>query len=179
MNRIIYLIGFMGSGKSTAGKKLANHLGYSFTDLDAMIENKYRITIPTIFSRFDEAAFRKIEHETLKQSFSFDKHVISTGGGTPCFYNNMELINKNGISVYIKMHSKSLLDRLTKSKKKRPLIEQSPPDRMLHFIEEQLWKRDFFYNQANYTVKGENLEISELARLLNTQKPDQQKYDNE
>jgi len=158
----------MGSGKSTAGKKLANHLHYSFTDLDELIENKYRITIPSIFGRFDEDAFRKIEHETLKQTFSYDKHVISTGGGTPCFYNNMELINNNGISVYIKMHPESLLDRLTKSKKKRPLIDKNPPDEILHFIEQKLWKREFFYNKAHHIVKGENLEITELVKLLKT-----------
>lgn len=166
MQNLIFLIGFMGSGKSTIGKKMARELGYSFLDLDTMIENKFRITIPSIFSRFDEDAFRKIEHETLKQTFDVKDHVIATGGGTPCFYNNMDLINKNGISIYLKMLPESLHVRLEQSKKKRPLIEQNQPDKILEYIEQQLWKRKFFYEKANYTVDGEKIEASQLADLL-------------
>lgn len=166
MEGLIYLIGFMGSGKSTAGKKLAAMLGYSFIDLDSMIENKYKITIPDIFSRFDEAAFRRVEHETLKQTFGLQNHVIATGGGTPCFFNNMELINLNGYSIYLKMHPKSLYDRLIHSKKNRPLITGQPGEKVLDYIEEQLWKRNYFYNRAKHTVKGEGLRIDELADFL-------------
>ena len=85
MTKPIYLIGFMGSGKTTCGKKLASRLGYDFIDLDEMIENKHRITIPNIFSKYDENTFRLIEQNTLKQTFDLQKHVIATGGGTPAF----------------------------------------------------------------------------------------------
>jgi len=166
MDRRIYIIGFMGSGKSTAGKRLASLMGYSFTDLDDMIENKYRITIPDIFNRYDEAAFRKVEHETLKQTFHYKDHIISTGGGTPCFFNNMELINNNGISVFLETHPKSLHNRLMHSKKRRPLLEQHSPEEVLVFIEKELKKREVYYRQAHHIIKGEDLDIKELLNLI-------------
>jgi shikimate kinase len=166
MNQRIYLLGFMGSGKTTVGRELATRLHWNFTDLDEMIEDKYRITIPTIFQRFDEAAFRKIEQETLRQTFILNKHVIATGGGTPCFFNNLEQINRNGISVYLKMEPGSLHNRLMNARKKRPLIEQNQPDQILSFIEQQLWKREFFYSRANYIIQGENLDMDALVQML-------------
>jgi shikimate kinase len=170
MGRRIYLVGYMGSGKSTAGRKLAKLLGWSFTDLDSMIENRFRISIPDIFGRFDEAAFRKMEHETLKLTFDLHNHVISTGGGTPCFFNNMDIINKNGISVYLELTPKALHNRLVGSKKKRPLLENHPPGEVLGFIEEQLESRRLYYERAHYTVKGENFDVEELKELINLQK---------
>ncbi len=163
----IYLIGFMGSGKSTAGKKLAAALGYAFMDLDTMIEQKYRITIPAVFEKYDEPAFRKLERETLKQTFGLDRHVIATGGGTPCFFNNMELIREHGTSVYLKMSPGALLQRLLNSKKKRPLLEQQPRDRVLAYIDETLRAREVYYSRADHTVRGENLDIGTLKELLN------------
>jgi shikimate kinase len=80
---LTYLTGYMGSGKTTAGKKLADRLGYTFIDLDKYIENKYRITIPHLFARYDEGAFRKLEKETITETFKLKNAVISTGGGTP------------------------------------------------------------------------------------------------
>jgi shikimate kinase len=168
MGKRIYLIGFMGSGKSTAGRRLARLLGYSFTDLDAMIESKYHITIPDIFNRYDEAAFRKVEHETLKETFALDDHVISTGGGTPCFFNNIEIINKHGTSVYLEMHPRSLYTRLMNSKKRRPLIDNRQPDEVLAFIGDELNKREVHYRKAHHIVKGENLDVQELLTLLSS-----------
>jgi len=166
---LIYLIGYMGSGKSTIGKKLAARLGYDFIDLDKMIEHKYKISIPDLFSRYDEGAFRKLEKETLHETFKLKSKVISTGGGTPCFYNNMDLINKNGLSVYLKMHPKSLYERLIKSKKKRPLIADKPPDEILNHITKHLSEREFYYNQSKMTFKGENLDIKELKKSIKNQ----------
>jgi len=163
---LIYLIGFMGSGKTTAGKKLATQLGYEFVDLDLLIEEKYKITIPDIFDRFDEKAFRIIEHESLKETISFQDTIISTGGGTPCFYNNMEIINTNGISVYLKLHPKSIQKRLLESKKKRPLILNKSDDELYEFIQIKLNERELFYQKAKYTIKAENLEISDLVKLF-------------
>ena len=163
---LIYLIGFMGSGKTTAGKKLATQLGYKFVDLDLLIEEKYKITIPDIFDRFDEKAFRIIEHETLQETISFQDTIISTGGGTPCFYNNMEIINANGISVYLKLHPKSIQKRLLESKKKRPLILNKSSDELYEFIQIKLNERELFYQKAKYTIKAENLEISDLVKLF-------------
>jgi len=167
MGHLIYLIGFMGSGKSTTGRKMARKLDLGYTDLDTMIENKYRITVPDIFNRYDEAAFRKVEHETLKETFVFNDHVVSTGGGTPCFYNNMELINRNGTSVYLQMDPKSLHSRLMASKKRRPLLENRPPEEVLRFIREELKRREEYYLQAHYVIKGENLDLQALLTMLN------------
>ncbi len=166
MTKPIYLIGFMGSGKTTCGKKLASRLGYDFIDLDEMIENKHRITIPNIFSKYDENTFRLIEQNTLKQTFDLQKHVIATGGGTPCFFNNMDLMNASGLTIYIRMHPKSLHQRLKASKKKRPLIEQRPEGEVLTYIEEMLNRREVFYNQARIVVKGENLDINDILKKL-------------
>jgi shikimate kinase len=162
----IYLTGYMGSGKSTIGKKLANKLGFLFIDLDSLIENKYRITIPDIFNRFDEDAFRLVEHQTLQETFTFSNAVISTGGGTPCFYDNMALINQHGYSVYIQMHIKSLYDRLINSKKKRPLLDNKTPEQVMEHIHKQLKERESFYLQSKLVIKGESLDINVLVDLI-------------
>lgn len=166
MNKLIYLIGFMGSGKSTAGKKLATMLNYSFLDLDDAIENKYRISIPSIFSRFDENAFRILENKVLIDTFSLKNYVVSTGGGTPCYYGNMALMRDQGTTVYLKLHPGSLHMRLTQSKKKRPLIQDKNPDEVIKFIEEMLEQREYFYKQAHITIKGEDVDLESLANLL-------------
>lgn len=157
----------MGSGKTTIGKKLATRLGFLFIDLDGFIENKYRITIPELFNKYDEDAFRLVEHQSLQETFSFSNAVISTGGGTPCFYNNMELINQYGISVYIKMHKKSLYDRLINSKKKRPLLTDKSPEQIMNFIHNQLAERESFYKQSKLIIKGESIDIDKLVELIN------------
>ncbi|OQX75526.1 MAG: hypothetical protein B6D61_10215 [Bacteroidetes bacterium 4484_249] len=163
---LIYLIGYMGSGKTTVGRKLARRLGYDFTDLDLMIENDYKISIPGIFQKYDENAFRKIEHETLKKTLSFENTIISTGGGTPCFFNNIEMINENGFSVYLKMSTKSLYDRLINSKKKRPLLTNKSQVNILNFIEDQLTIRETYYQKSLVEVKGENLDLDNLVNIV-------------
>ncbi|MCF8379100.1 MAG: AAA family ATPase [Bacteroidales bacterium] len=163
---LVYLIGYMGSGKSTIGKKLASALNFSFLDLDTEIEQKYHTTIPDIFQRFDETTFRLLENKALKESFNESDTVVATGGGTACFYDNMKLINKHGISVYIKMHPQSLLQRLLKAKKKRPLIDKKTPEEIIGFIEEQILQREVFYQQANIAVKGESINVGDLANQI-------------
>ena len=162
----IYLTGYMGSGKSTIGKKLANKLGFLFIDLDSLIENKYRITIPDIFNRYDEDAFRLVEHQTLQETFTYSNAIISTGGGTPCFYNNMELINQNGLSVYIQMHERSLYDRLINSKKKRPLLDDKSPEQIMAHIKKQMTEREPYYLQSKLVIKGESLDMNFLVELI-------------
>jgi shikimate kinase len=162
----IYLTGYMGSGKTTIGKKLTTNLGFLFIDLDKLIENKYRITIPDIFSRYDENAFRLVEHKTLQDTFTMNNVVISTGGGTPCFYNNMSLINQHGYSVYIQMHVKSLYNRLINSKKKRPLLADKSAEEIMDLIREQLTEREPHYLQSNLVIKGESMNINKLVESI-------------
>jgi shikimate kinase len=156
----------MGSGKTTTGRRLAKKLRCNFIDLDEMVEEKYHITIPTLFDKYDEDAFRLLEKKTLSETFKKDNIVISTGGGTPCFFNNMEMINANGISIYLKMNSKSLINRLLNAKRRRPLITGKSPEQLLSFVTSQLKLRETFYLKAKIIANGEELDIEWLAKQI-------------
>ena len=162
----IVLVGYMGSGKSTVGKKLASKLGFSFYDTDQIIEEQYKISIYNFFEKYEEDVFRKIEYDVLKNILIHNNAVISTGGGTPCFRNNMDIINKNSYSVYIKMHIDSIETRLINSKKSRPLLKDISQTNLKAFIEKQLLEREKYYNQANLIIKGEKLDINYLIESL-------------
>ena len=118
----IFLTGYMGSGKSSTGKLLASQLDYNFIDLDKFIEKEYKMTIPEIFSSKGEKEFRAMEHNCLKKVVEKENTVVACGGGTPCYYGNMELMNNNGTTVYLKMSVDTLVNRLLHAKDKRPLI---------------------------------------------------------
>ena len=163
----IYLIGFMGCGKSVLGKRLASRLKLDFADLDNLIEERYKMTIPGIFSNFDEKVFRQIESEMLlKYASSNNEFVLACGGGTPCFYNNMYIINSSGISVYIKLNAKALTDRLLNSKTNRPLIKNVNPNQLFQKVNELLEKRESFYSQAQIIVDGINLKPEKIIARL-------------
>ena len=162
----IVLVGYMGSGKSTLGKKLASKLGFSFYDTDQIIEEQYKISIYNFFEKYEEDVFREIEYDVLKNTLIHNNAVISTGGGTPCFRNNMDIINKNSYSVYIKMHIDSIETRLINSKKSRPLLKDISQTNLKAFIEKQLLEREKYYNQANLIIKGEKLDINYLIESL-------------
>jgi shikimate kinase len=162
----VYIIGFMGSGKSTAGKKLALLLGWSFIDLDKRIEEQAGKTIPEIFSQQGEAYFRNVEAEVLKNLISQTNTVISTGGGTPCHGDNMDHMLETGLTLYLKLTPVQLKSRLSESTGKRPLIKDLDEDSLLGFIEEKLALREKWYNRAEITVEGINLDISLLHSLV-------------
>lgn len=156
----------MGSGKTVSGRKLAATLGLNFADLDTLIEQNYKMTIPGIFSQFDETVFRKLESKVLKEFIEGDGFVLSCGGGTPCFNNNMELIKESGISIYIKLSPKALAERLLKSKTKRPLIQNIEPEQLVPRIEEMLLIREKFYDQSDITVEGLNLKVGDIIEQI-------------
>lgn len=164
-----FLTGYMGSGKSTVGEKLAAKLKYDFIDLDKLIESDYKQSIPEIFATKGEKEFRAMEHNTLKRVIEKNNVVVACGGGTPCYYNNMELMSNNGVNVYIKMSVDTLVDRLTNAKEKRPLIENKTPTELRSFIKRQLEKREDVYHKAQYTVKGKDLNVDELALFVKEQ----------
>jgi len=166
MNTRIFLIGFMGSGKSTLGAQLARRLDYQFMDMDQLIEDTAELTIPEIFNEHGEEVFRKWEHDILHELCSREKLVISTGGGAPCHSGMMDLMNANGCTIYLKLSPKSLQDRLMKSKTERPLIKGKSETELLEFISILLEKREKFYEQATHIVDGINLRSEELAALL-------------
>ena len=118
----IFLIGFMGSGKSALGRKLASRMGYQFIDMDNLIEEKEGMSVRKIFRKKGEAGFRKMERKTLEKLIRKDKLVISTGGGVPCGPGNMGLINQHGISVYLKMDQSALYERLKTRQSRRGFL---------------------------------------------------------
>lgn len=164
-----FLVGYMGSGKSTIGKQLASKLRYEFIDLDKLIESDYHITIPELFATKGEGEFRGMEHNTLKKIIQKNNVVIACGGGTPCYYDNMELMNRNGITIYIKMSADTLISRLSNSTQDRPLLSSKTPDELRTFVATQLEKREDVYHKAHYVVKGKDLNIAGLAQFLKEQ----------
>jgi len=163
---IIVLVGFPGCGKTTAGRKIANALGYKFMDLDQEFEIHYHISISEFLRKYGEENFRKCENNLLKIALAFDNIVLSTGGGTPCYFNAMEEINKNSISVYIKMTSQSIHNRLINSKKERPITDGKDSTELMEYIENTLDIREKIYKKALITVKGESLNISNLVNTI-------------
>jgi shikimate kinase len=157
----------MGAGKSTNGKRLAHRLEIPFIDIDEAFEEKFRYSIPRFFDHFDENRFRDLEHQCLREIIDENTDaVISTGGGTPCFHGNMELMKKNGLTVYFHMHPKSLALRLNNSRRLRPVIRDIKHEKMLSFVEEQLSEREVFYQQADIIIKGENLDLDKLVQQI-------------
>lgn len=158
----IVLVGFPGSGKSTTGKKLSKCLNWEFKDIDSEFEKNYKLSIPLFFQKYGEPAFRKCEKQILNNVLTFSNVVISCGGGTPCYENNMALIVQNSLSIYLKMSPKSLYDRLSHSKKNRPLIAGMTERELQQYVDDLLLIREPFYNQAQLHIKGENLKITDL-----------------
>ena len=156
----------MGSGKSTAGKKLASLLGWSFTDIDTKIEEHSGMTIPELFSQYGEDYFRNVESEVLKSLKSQTNTVISTGGGTPCHRDNMEYMLETGLTLYLKLTPGQLKSRLSESSTERPLLKGLTNEGLLGFIEEKLSFREKWYKRAELTVEGINLDINLLHSLV-------------
>ncbi|MBI4929392.1 MAG: shikimate kinase [Bacteroidetes bacterium] len=162
----IFLTGYMGSGKSTVGKRLAEKLNLDFIDFDRHIEQEKGKTIAEIFDAEGEEKFRLLEREHLIKLLAKDNAVISLGGGSPCFHNNMEIINKNGTSVYIEMDAEALVKRLADSRNKRPLIRGMNEVDLKFFIETNLKKRQSIYRQAHHTIKVDKQNSDDLAAQI-------------
>ncbi|MBQ6726114.1 MAG: shikimate kinase [Bacteroidales bacterium] len=162
----IYLVGYMYSGKTTVGKRLARQLGYCFMDTDKVFEERYKISISDFFSRYDETAFRTLEHEILLSTAEHDNCVISTGGGTPCFHNNMDFILENGLSIYLEATESTILSRKAKSKKARPILESMSDDELRFFVKEQLDERRQVYKRARLRFDAENVSIGDICEAI-------------
>ena len=152
----IYLVGYMGCGKSTIGRKVAELLGISFVDLDKYIEERYFKSVPAIFAEEGESGFREKERIALHEVSQFENVVIGTGGGAPCFFDNMEVMNNHGVTVYIAPDTEVLATRLLKSKTERPLIAGKSLETLISFIDEALVKRAPFYEKAKIIIRDEN-----------------------
>lgn len=163
----VFLIGFMGSGKTTIGKKLANYLKYEFIDLDKLIESKAGMSIVSYFELHGEGAFRELEQDILQKTEFPENVIIATGGGAPCFGDNMEWMNKSGLVAYLSLSPKALASRLEHSKTDRPLIRHLKGDELIDFISTKLQDREVFYNKAKYVVSASDLTAERLSFYLN------------
>lgn len=163
----IYLIGYMGCGKSTMGKRLSKHLGLQFIDMDHYIEKRNCKTVPQLFEEYGEEGFRQRERKALEELAEFTNVVIATGGGAPCFFDNIDLMNRTGKTIYLNIHPKILAGRLLKSKTERPLIKGKSREELVEFIDETLRKRNEFYKQANYEITRPDVDLDEVAEMIN------------
>ena len=151
MTRII-IVGYMGAGKTTVGKALSKELGLTFYDLDWYIENRRRKTVAQIFAEVGEEGFRQIERNMLHEVAEFEDVIISCGGGTPCFFDNMDYMNEQAQVVYLRCTPEVLHKHLLMGKIERPLLKGKSPEELIAFIREQLEKREPFYSKARYQL---------------------------
>lgn len=166
---LIFLIGFMGCGKTTLGRKLAKRLEYPFMDLDHLLEAQAGMTIAEYFSKFGEDAFRKLESDVLKNTTYPEHAVISTGGGLPCFFDHIDWMNAHGKTLYIKLQPKTLADRLENEKAERPVLRGQHGDALVAFISDKLSEREKYYNQATIIADGLSLTAEKVVGILSAE----------
>ena len=151
MKRVI-LIGYMGSGKTTVGKALSKETGMMFYDLDWYIESRMRKSVSQIFAEKGEEGFRKIEYNMLHEVAEFEDVIISCGGGTPCFFDNMDYLNQQGDVVYLKASPETLYKHLLMAKVERPLLKGKSTEELIAYITEHLKEREPFYEKARHIL---------------------------
>ena len=174
MNRII-IIGYMGAGKTTVGKALSKELGIPFYDLDWYIESRMRKTVAQLFAERGEENFRQIEYNMLHEVAEFEDVIISCGGGTPCFFDNIDYMNEQGETIYLKATPEVLFGHLKMGKTVRPLLLGKTEDELLSYIGQQLSVRENYYNKAKHVLDVSLLDnyekikitVKELRKLLN------------
>lgn len=159
----IYLIGFMGSGKSFTGKRLAKLLKRSFIDLDEFIEQQEGHSIRALFDQAGETYFRKTEAHALRQMLQQPPAIIATGGGTPCFHQSMSWMNQHGLTIYLNTPSEVLFQRLKEGRKHRPLIRAMSDEALHRYIQDKLGERSRYYEQASiiYQQQMGNAPVAE------------------
>jgi len=162
----IYIIGFMGSGKSTTGKKLASALGWFFCDTDKMIEERESISIPEIFTAFGENYFREKERLLLRELSVKSGTVVACGGGMPCYGDNIEIMRLTGVVVYLKMTPEAIADRLKKARNERPLLKNLSGEPLYDKIVSLLDERSKFFDQAHFYINGINVNLNGLKEQV-------------
>ena len=170
----IFLTGYMGAGKTTLGKAFARKMNVPFVDLDWYIEERFHKTVQQLFSERGEQGFRELEQKMLHEVAEFENVVISCGGGTPCFFDNIDYMNRQGKVVYLKASPEVLYEHLKMGKSVRPLLLNKTPEQVREFIVEQLAHREQFYSKADYTLDINlldnhdkiNITVDKLQKLI-------------
>ena len=170
----IFLTGYMGAGKTTLGKAFAREMNVPFIDLDWYIEERFHKSIRELFTERGEASFRELERNMLHEVGEFEDVVVSTGGGTPCFFDNMDYMNACGDTVFLQVEPEVLFHRLKVAKQQRPLLANKSDEELMNFICEALQKRHPFYSQAKFLFRADELEdksqiqasVDSLRKLL-------------
>lgn len=160
----VMLIGYMGAGKTTIGKVLARDMGMEFYDLDDYIESRFHQKIPDIFAEKGEEGFREMEKRMLHEVAEFENVIISCGGGTPCFFDNMDFMNSRGETVFLDAPPEVLKEHLKMGKTVRPLIQGKTDEELTAYIEESLQKRIPYYQKAKHTLKIEVIHTQEQIK---------------
>lgn len=172
MTERIFLIGFMGSGKSSIGERLAQRMGWQFVDTDRLIEATHHTTIAQIFAQQGESAFRAIECEVLAQLLPQRHIVVATGGGMACKQENIDKMNAAGTTVYLQASAENLAIWLKSERQNRPLIAKQSDEQLLPYIVQTLSQREKFYQQATFTIRvdqnyaTDNEIVSGIVNLL-------------
>ena len=168
MNRI-FLVGYMGAGKTTIGKVLSKLIGLTFIDLDYYIEGRFRKTVAQLFAERGEEGFRSIERNMLHEVAEFEDVLVSTGGGTPCFFDNMEFMNQQGTTIYLQVSVDELASRLEVCKHTRPVLKNRTGDELKAFVAESLSGRLPFYQKASIVFDANELMTEADAYALSEQ----------
>jgi shikimate kinase len=156
----------MGCGKSTLGRRLSKHTGLQFVDMDHYIEERNCKTVPQIFAEDGEGEFRKKEQKALQELSEFTDIIIATGGGAPCFFDNIDVMNKTGKTIYMNIDPAVLADRLLQSKTERPLIKGKSRKELVDFIDKTLKKRNEFYMKAQYQISQPDIDPDDVMKML-------------
>ena len=163
----IFLIGYMGAGKTTLGRALSREMQVSFIDLDWYIEERFHKTVRQLFEDRGEDGFREIEKKMLHEVAEFENVIVATGGGTPCFFDNMDYMNACGDAVFLDVDKDVLFRRLRIAKQQRPLLAEKTDDELRAFIDTALEKRLPYYRKARYVISGNELEDrSQIKRTV-------------
>lgn len=164
----IFLVGLPGSGKSTSGRQLSSLMSLEFLDLDQQIEQLTQMPISEVFQKYGETHFRELERDTLnKLSHERQQFVLATGGGTPCFHQNMETMNQAGITIFLDIPSREIIGRMSKKGiENRPLFRSLNPDNMVAEFDRKFSHRIPFYQQAKIEISGDTVTAERIAHLI-------------
>ena len=165
----IFLVGYMGAGKTTIGKVLSKMAGLTFIDLDYYIEGRFRKTVSQLFAERGEEGFRTIEHNMLHEVAEFEDVLVSTGGGTPCFFDNMDFMRQQGTTIYLQVSVEELAKRLELCKQTRPVLKNRSGGKLKDFVQDSLATRTSFYEQAQIIFNADRLMTEVDAAALSAQ----------